>query len=228
MNTKRDIAVDDSSTLGEEDQGRTNQGRVSETRELAPGSTSPSSQRSLSQAIDLVLAENLTVLEQIDHESIAELAEAIVATKRVFVAGEGRSGLAIRMVAMRLMHLGCNVHVLGETTTPALQPGDLLIAFSGSGKTGIVTMVAATAKSVGARVAAVTTQPESPLGKTADLLVKIEAPAKHDHSAKRSKQFAGSLFEQAALLLFDALFFVLSSRLDKSPESLWKMHVNVE
>jgi len=37
---------------------------------------------------------------------------------------------------------------------------------------------------------------------------RIEAAAKLDRSNQQSKQFAGSLFEQSTLLLFDALFYV--------------------
>jgi 6-phospho-3-hexuloisomerase len=201
---------------------------TSERTATTDGDAPPSSLRSLPQAIELVLAENRSVLEKIDHYCVDQLAEAIVASRRIFVAGEGRSGLAIRMVAMRLMHLERPVFVLGETTTPALRKGDLFIVFSGSGKTGIVAMLAATAKSVGATVVAITTEPESPVGRAADLVVRIEAAAKQDRGDRRSKQFAGSLFEQAALLLFDAMFHVLSRRLGKDPDSLWRMHTNVE
>jgi 6-phospho-3-hexuloisomerase len=188
----------------------------------------PRSQRNLAQAIDLVLAENRRVLEKVDHVRIDEVVEAIVSSNRIFVAGEGRSGLAIRMVAMRLVHLGFHVHVLGETTTPSLRTDDLFMVFSGSGATGTVSMLVSKARSIGAKVVAITTQPDSPVGQSADLVVRIEAAAKQDHSGQVSKQFAGSLFEQATLLLFDALFHVLSRRLEKDPEALWKAHVNVE
>jgi 6-phospho-3-hexuloisomerase len=188
----------------------------------------PASCRTLPQAIDLVLEENRRVLERIDHSSVEQLAEAILGARRIFVVGEGRSGLAIRMLAMRLMHLGCIVHVQGETTTPALSKGDLIIALSGSGGTGMVSMVAATANGIGARVVAVTTQPASPLAALADLVIQIQASAKQDHSRRHSKQFAGSLFEQAAILLFDALFYVLSGRLEKDAQTLWGRHTNLE
>jgi 6-phospho-3-hexuloisomerase len=188
----------------------------------------PPSHRTLPKAIDLVLEENRRVLGEIDHASVERLAEAILDAKRIFVVGEGRSGLAVRMLAMRLMHLGCIVHVQGETTTPALSKGDLIIALSGSGSTGVVSMVAGTAKGIGARVVAITTQPSSPLAAIADLLIQIRASAKQDHTTRHSKQFAGSLFEQAAILLFDALFYVLSGRLEKDAQTLWRQHTNLE
>jgi 6-phospho-3-hexuloisomerase len=191
--------------------------------------TTPGLPEELSKAIDLVLVENRNVLERIDYAALERLASAIALSKRLFVVGEGRSGLAIRMVAMRFMHLGCQVHVMGETTTPAMEKtGDVLIAFSGSGSTGIVSWVAGKAREIGGFVVAVTTQPLSPLGTMANLVITISAADKYDRSNQHSKQFAGSLFEQSALLLFDSLFHVMSITLRKAPETLWSKHTNLE
>ncbi|GAA6621429.1 hypothetical protein [Scytonema sp. NUACC26] len=88
----------------------------------------------LSQALDLILNENTRVLKTLNYGAIAQLIQAILNTKRIFVEGEGRSGFAIRMAAMRLMHLGLQDYVVGETTTPSIEKGDLLIACSGSGR----------------------------------------------------------------------------------------------
>lgn len=57
------------------------------------------------QAIELVLAENQRVLQAIAYSEVERLAQKIMDVERIFVIGEGRSGLAIRMAAMRLMHL---------------------------------------------------------------------------------------------------------------------------
>jgi hypothetical protein len=57
----------------------------------------------------------------------------ILAANRVFVVGAGRTGLALKMAAMRLMHLGLVVHVAGEVTSPAIGRCDLLLVASGSG-----------------------------------------------------------------------------------------------
>ncbi|MBW4473905.1 MAG: 6-phospho-3-hexuloisomerase [Stenomitos rutilans HA7619-LM2] len=196
---------------------------------MVSSSTNPATiQTALSQAITLVLAEDRQVLETVSYSAIAQLADAILTAQQIFVTGEGRSGLVIRMVAMRLMHLGLHVYVVGETTTPSIQPGDLLIACSGSGSTGNVLAIATKAREIGATVVAVTTQPASPLATTANLVIKIDAAAKQDHSQHQSQQFAGSLFEQTTLLLFDALFHVLSHSLNRSAETLWALHTNLE
>ncbi|GAX38306.1 6-phospho-3-hexuloisomerase [Nodularia sp. NIES-3585] len=182
----------------------------------------------LSDAIELVLIENKSVLEKINYFTIAQLGQTIMNSPRIFVAGEGRSGLVIKMFAMRLMHLGHQVYVVGETITPSIQAGDLLINFSGSGTTEHIWQITHKSKEIGAYVASVTTQADSPLAKIADFLVLIEAAAKQDHSHQKSQQFSGSLFEQASLLLFDTLFHVLFKEYGKNAESLWSLHANLE
>ena len=59
--------------------------------------------------------------------------EAIVAAKRIVVFGLGREGLQMRGFAMRLFHMGRDVAVWGNMTTPALGEGDLFIASAGPG-----------------------------------------------------------------------------------------------
>lgn len=193
-----------------------------------PIAASTALQESLTQAIELVLTENRQVLKKISYPAIEQLTEEITGAERIFVTGEGRSGLAIRMVAMRLMHLGYQIYVLGETTTPSLRKGDLLIGFSGSGSTENVAMMAAKVKKIGGHIVAVTTRPESPLGKIADVLIEIKATAKQDLTSQESNQFAGSLFEQSSLLLFEAIFHVLSQNLNTSPETLLALHTNLK
>lgn len=44
------------------------------------------------------------------------------------------AGLSCKAFAMRLMLLGCRSYFVGETTTTAIQKGDLLLLCSGSGE----------------------------------------------------------------------------------------------
>ena len=147
---------------------------------------------------------------------------------RVFVLGAGRSGLALGMVAMRLMHLGLVVHVAGAVTTPAIARGDLLFAASGSGSTGGIVRAAQTATAVGASVLAVTTAPTSALALLADTVVVIPAAAKQDHDGALSAQYSGGLFEQALLVVGDSLFHSLWLQSGATAEELWPRHANIE
>ena len=101
-----------------------------------------------------------TVVERLargETPALARVVDLVAAAPRVFVLGAGRSGLALRMTAMRLMHLGLEVHVVGEVTTPAIVEHDLLITASGSGTTAGILRAAHTAIERGAQVAAITT-----------------------------------------------------------------------
>lgn len=156
------------------------------------------------------------------------LAEAIHAAGRVFVHGAGRSGLALRMTAMRLMHLGLTVHVVGDATTPAIGEGDLLLTASGSGTTGGVVRAARAAHEAGASVAALTTDPDSTLAALADTVVRVPAAQKLDRSGAHSVQYAGSLFEQAVVLIGDAAFDALWRDSRRDGDELWTRHANLE
>ena len=88
---------------------------------------SSSMQEKFAEAIELVLAENYRVLQLAIQLQIEQFGKRIIDSNHIFVCGEGRSGLVARMIAMRLMHLGCQVYVVGETTTPSIKTNDLLI-----------------------------------------------------------------------------------------------------
>ncbi|MDQ1476844.1 MAG: 6-phospho-3-hexuloisomerase [Actinomycetota bacterium] len=175
----------------------------------------------------IVLDENERLLNSVAAEQWDRAGSLITAARAVFVIGNGRSGLATQMAAMRLMHLGLRVHVAGEVTAPAIGAGDLLIAVSGSGTTGSVVGAADTAMKVGASVLAVTTAADSPLAQRADVVLVLPAADKQDHSGSVTRQYAGSLFEQSVLLAFDALFQALWSNEDQSAQRLWERHANI-
>jgi len=170
------------------------------------------------------------LFETLDEAQIEELERRILDADRVFVAGAGRSLLAIRGLAMRLMHFGFTSYVVGETVTPAICPGDLLIIASGSGSTGSLVVMAQKAKAVGACLALITTLPDSPIGKLADHIVHLDAyTAKLPDSGIKSVQLAGSTFEQGVLILGDALIVDIASRGEGDHNAeLMTRHANLE
>jgi len=182
-------------------------------------------------ALGLIAAENARVVDSLRATSASALVDAadlLTAAPRVFVLGAGRSGLALKMTAMRLMHLGLTVHVVGEVTSPAIASGDVLLVASGSGTTGAIVRAAETAHGVGASILALTTAPDSPLGRLAAVTVLIPAAAKRDHAGQVSAQYSGGLFEQAVLLVGDALFHTLWKASGATAEQLWPRHANLE
>ncbi|MUK01346.1 6-phospho-3-hexuloisomerase [Vibrio cholerae] len=194
----------------------------------APPVTKASDTPSVPASLTLIQDELAGAADGLQEAQLAALVTEIQQARRVFVTGGGRSGLALRMHAMRLMHLGLTVHVVGETTTPAIESGDLLIVASGSGTTAGAVAAAETAVSVGSRVVALTTDGESTLAGLASRVVVIPAAQKTDHAGTASRQYSGSLFEQALLLVLDATFHTLW-KVDGSPaEDLWPRHANLE
>jgi len=179
------------------------------------------------QAAEQILGEVSGVLRGADTGAAARLVEAAVAARRVYVSGEGRSGLVARTFAMRLVHLGMTAYVCGETITPAIEGGDLCIACSGSGKTPITCHRARQSRKVGATVAAIVAAAGTPLSSEADIEVVLCAPRKPAQET-RSRQFGATLFEQSLLLFLDAVVLLLQQRRGASPESMFAKHANLE
>lgn len=178
--------------------------------------------------LELVHSEIEATVRGVKPRQVIELAAQLRAAPRVFVAGAGRSGLALRMTAMRLMHLGLAVHVAGDATTPAISEGDLLLVASGSGTTAGVVQNVRTAQRVGARIAAITTDPSSPIGTAAHVLVEVTAAGKTDQGSSITRQYSGSLFEQALFLITEIVFHTLWSADDATAQQLWQRHANLE
>lgn len=153
-----------------------------------------------------ILAEVDGVLAATSTQEVEQLSRVLSDADRVMVSGEGRSGFMARAFAMRLMHLGLRVHVLGETTTPALAADDTLIAVSGSGTTAAIVRAAQQAEQVGAAVHAVTTDAQSPLAALADTVLIVPAATKHRRAHEvATLQPLSSLFDQATHLLLDVV-----------------------
>ena len=185
-----------------------------------------------------VHAESGRALAAVDPAEVERLLERIAGAKRVFLAGAGRSGLAVRAFAMRLMHLGLEAHVLGEVTTPAIAAGDLLVVGSGSGETASLAAAARKARSLGAEVALLTIHPDSTIGRESAAVVRIPAVTPKAAAAAaaavaaegtvQSIQPMGSLFEQALWLLFDTLVMALMERSGTDASRMFARHANLE
>jgi len=158
------------------------------------------------------------------------LCDLILQARRVLVAGAGRSGLATKACAMRLMHLGLDAYVVGETVTPPLGPADLLLIGSGSGETAGLVTIAEKARAIGARLALVSIFPQSSLGRLAEVVVRIPAPTPKAPAGggATSVQPMGSLFEQSLLVFLDAVVMRVMERKGIDAASMFERHANLE
>lgn len=172
------------------------------------------------------------VLMQLNDTQAVALAEEIIQAKRVFLTGAGRSQLAVRGFAMRLMQIGLTAHMVGDTTTPSIRKGDMLLVVSGSGETEGSVRTARKAKSIGAKVGLVTIVPASSLGQLADNILVLPAKSTKVKSedAANTVHLGGSLFELSAMISLDFLVNVIVDKMNLSDPNavLMSNHANLE
>jgi 6-phospho-3-hexuloisomerase len=178
-----------------------------------------------------VIAELDRTLSAISPQEAERLAKLILGATRVFVAGAGRSGLAMKAFAMRLMHMDLTAYVVGETVTPSLKADDALVIGSGSGATASLVAMAEKAKTLGANIALVTIFPDSRIGRLADATVRIPASTPKADGGKgqfASVQPMGSLFEQTLLIFLDIVVMRLMERKAIDASTMFERHANLE
>ncbi|MDY6960042.1 MAG: 6-phospho-3-hexuloisomerase [Halobacteriota archaeon] len=180
--------------------------------------------------------------DQLDQSSIEDIIKRLRETDKIFVMGAGRSGLVARAFAMRLMHLGFTVFVVGDSTTPAVGKGDMVMIISGSGETFSMCSLAKIAKDLGAVLVAVTSNPDSTLGELADVVVVVKGRTKSDSEQDedylerqirgdyRSLALAplGTMFEITSLVVLDAIVAGLMTVMGKSEADLKSRHATLE
>lgn len=166
---------------------------------------------------------------QLDAEEAEQFAELLQRSGKIFIAGAGRSGLMGRAFAMRLMHAGKEAYVVGETVTPGIEPGDVLVLGTGSGETAGLLSMARKSKALGAAVVAVTISPESSIAQLADLIVKLPGMAKEQtDGGDITIQPMASLFEQTLLLYYDAVILRLMEQTGQTSTVMFGKHANLE
>ncbi|MDU3952183.1 MAG: 6-phospho-3-hexuloisomerase [Staphylococcus epidermidis] len=162
----------------------------------------------------LILDELKGTLSHVKDEEFDGFASEVTEASRIFVAGKGRSGFVANSFAMRLNQLGKQAFVIGESTTPSIQKGDLFIVISGSGSTEHL------------QVVLLTTKLDSAIGEIADTVVELPAGTKHD--ATGSDQPLGSLFEQSSQIFLDSVVIGLMTQLDVDETTMQNNHANLE
>lgn len=180
---------------------------------------------------ETILNEHRQVYEKLDQNGLRQFIETIKKHNRIFLIGVGREGMATRAFAMRLMHMGKEVHWIWDDTTPAIQPGDLLIATLGDGRIGHINYICGRAKQAGARICVVTGSPSGETAKTlADQVFFVPAAVyRGTDDVVPSFQPMGNLFEQCLFILFDMIIMTIVDETDGLTfEIMSKRHRNVE
>lgn len=171
-----------------------------------------------------------TCLERIpllDREQGDLAVEKIRCARRIYVAAAGRSLLVMRAFAMRLMHLGKTVYIVGDTVTPAAGPGDLLLMASGSGETATLVAIAKKAAALHMQLLLFTTYPHSTLGELADTVMVLPGKAKSSQDNLVQGQPGGNIFEHLLFIAGDSMALRIA-QLEHIDITSFSLHANLE
>jgi len=191
-------------------------------------------------AMEVIANHLLEVATGVECPEVDDFVKALLATKRVFVMGAGRSGLVARAFAMRLMHVGLIVYVAGEMVTPALKEDDLVVAISGSGNTNTIADFGEVAKEKGARLVTVTNNPDSRLGRISDIVVTLKPREgtepgdrgyeHHPETDEKDRRLIplGTVFEITSMVFLDGVIARIIAMRGLDEEQLRRRHTVLE
>jgi 6-phospho-3-hexuloisomerase len=173
----------------------------------------------------LIIDKISDILAATDDSYDVQLTEMLDKASRIFISGAGRSGLIGRFFAMRLMHSGYDVSVVGEIVTPSIKKGDLLIIISGSGETEQLVAFTKRAKDIGAQIVLITAKSGSTIGDMADAVFQIGTPEQY---GKVVGMPMGTVFELSTLFFLEALVSHLIHEKGIPEEEMRARHANLE
>lgn len=169
------------------------------------------------------------VFARLDDGAVDEACARIARARRVVVFGGGRERLQIMGFAMRLFHMGRDVAVEGDMTTPPVGPGDLFIVTVGPGEISTALALLGVARDAGADIMVLTAQPQGRAARYANFVLTIPAQTMADDQGDRVSILPmGSLYEGALFLLFEVMILKLRDRLGVTPEQMRANHTNLE
>ena len=176
---------------------------------------------------ELILNKISSVLQATDDSLVDQIVETVDKANRIFITGAGRSGLVSRFFAMRLMHSGYKVYMVGEIVTPSIQAGDLFIVISGSGGTETLLPLVRKAKSMGAKVAVISMKSKSPMAELADLVCPIGSGDENSFGIVKGMPM-GTVFELSTLVFLEAIVSKIVHDKGLTEEGLRAIHANLE
>ncbi len=174
----------------------------------------------MEKEIDEIFEEVRSCLASTGKNDFEELEKILKKSKKVFIAGTGRSGLVGKMFAMRLRQIGYESYVVGETITPPARKGDIVIFISYSGERISHIEIAKRVKKEGVKVLLISSKGKKKLSEISDY--NIEIPI------KKSVQFGNSLFEQSVFIFLESFILYIKKKEKISEESFRKRHTNLE
>ena len=197
--------------------------------QLKPNTRARSGKLTIQEKIGSILEENRRLLQSLSDDAVEDFISGIEAANGIFCSAQGRSGYVLRCFCMRLMHLGYRVYFCGETITPAIGEGDILVVLSGSGETASTLDSVQIARKRGAMIFGILGHLSTRIAPLADHSIHLPGTTKLSRDNEPvSSQMAGSLFEQAALIFLEAVVLALSKNREEAIDSELRLHAVIE
>lgn len=175
-----------------------------------------------SESKEYLLESIHNALDRFKLDDIKKTVDLLNESNQIFVYGAGRSGLAGRMFAMRLMQLGLRAFFIGETITPAVKDGDCVLFVSKTGETQTAIQAAEiVSERVKADIIVLTASPDSPLARYGDIIVKLDVENNEKDSYLAP---LGTVFEDSAIIFLDALIASVMDEIGETEEGMKYRH----
>lgn len=175
------------------------------------------------ESITYITSKNGTLLQGLSPEKIQNIITLLMQANRIFIYGTGRSGLLGRAFAIRLVHLGFQTFVIGETITAPVQKDDCVVLISGSGETIPVVMTADIALNLGAKIVLITSNEDSPIASFSNVTIILSTEEKNPKLAP-----LGTLFEASAWVFLDGIIAELMEAKAEDEATMRQRHATLE
>ena len=183
----------------------------------------------MSESMNFVAEYIKKISKELDSENINKLIKEIINAKKIFLMGAGRSGLEARSFAMRLMHLGFSIYVVGDVTAPVPTHEDLVIIISGSGETRSIIDLGVTIKDREPKLAIITTKNGSSLTEISDIIIIIPVIIEDiDKDLRECFLPMGTLFEVVTHVFLDAIISELKYNTRTTEINMKDRHMSSE
>lgn len=175
----------------------------------------------MTAAEDYILERVRASLATEQQEQRDFLIENILKSDKIFIYGVGRSGTMCKAFAIRLVQLGLKVFFIGETITPIVEKGDLVIIVSNTGETMSAIQTANIVGRLGARIIALTANKHSKLAHAASEVILINV-----QKDPRDKELApmGTIFELTSMVFLDGIVSDLMARMGQKESEMRARH----
>jgi len=174
----------------------------------------------MKESVDFIL-DNVKKTFETEIEGTDKFVDCIISSRKIFIYGVGRSGLIAKAFAIRLVQMGLEVFFIGETVTPIVEEGNVVVIVSYTGETMSAMQTANIVRRVGAKVVSITANAHSKLAGASNLVILIDPPK--DEERKRLAPM-GTLFEDATLIYLDGIVSMLMEKLAQSEGGMRKRH----